>query len=93
MEIKRINEYFDTNGTPHSFSCEGHVDSLLFREQCEKQYFIRPRKIQHEWQKAKWIKRDPDKRHSRGYLTQAPCPWYMKGAKPITIGLIAQSSD
>jgi len=88
MKETHINEYFNSSGDLHSFSCEGHVDSMFFREQCEKEHFIRPGKIHHEWRKAQWIKKDPEKKHSRGYLTQAPCPWYINGAKPVTIGWV-----
>lgn len=88
MENQRIDEYFAANGEIHSFTCAGHMDSLTFRDQCEKQYYIRPRTVQHIWCKSKWIKKNPDRKYSRAYSTQVAFPNYVDGAKPVTIGII-----
>jgi len=88
MNSNRLNEYFDSNGNLHSYVCPGHLDSTIFRDKCEKQYAIRPRIVKHFWQKTKWVKRDPERKHSRGFSTSVSLPHFEFGAKPVTIGLI-----
>lgn len=91
MNAHRLNEYFDTDGNLHSYVCTGHLDSDAFREQCEKQFAVRPRVVKHFWQKSKWVKRDPERKHSRGFSTHVSLPHFEYGAKPITIGLVVPS--
>ncbi|MCP4753404.1 MAG: hypothetical protein GY866_21145 [Proteobacteria bacterium] len=91
MKSHRLNEYFDSNGNLHSFVCSGHLDSTFFRDQCEKQYAVRPRIVNHFWHKSKWIKKDPERKHSRGYLTHISLPHFEFGAEPVTIGLVVKT--
>ena len=93
MDAHRLNEYFDSSGNLHSYVCTGHLDSNAFREACEKQFAVRPRIVKHFWQKSKWIKRDPERKHSRGYSTHVSLPNFEFGAKPVTIGLIVASQN
>jgi len=44
--------------------------------------------VKHFWQKTKWVKRDPERKHSRGFSTSVSLPHFEFGAKPVTIGLI-----
>ena len=90
MNSHRLNEYFDADGNLHSFVCTGHLDSMEFRDRCEKQYAVRPRIVKHFWQKTRWIKRDPERKHSRGYATSVSLPYFEHGAKPVTVGLIEE---
>lgn len=93
MNSPRLNEYFDADGNLHSYMCSGHLDSNTFREECLKQFAVKPRVIKHFWQTSKWVKRDPERKHSRGYATHVSLPHFVRGAKPVTIGLVVGSPE
>ncbi len=92
MEIEQsfnIYECFDQSGDPSKYICDGHVDSVSFREKCFSDFFIKPLVIQHQWQRTrKFVEREPDKKFSRCYIRSVPCNEKDKDATPVTVGLV-----
>ena len=85
----RIYEYFDRNGSPDHYACEGHIDSQAFREECEKAYAVKPLVVQHRWQRSRRIvKRESEKVKPRSFMTLVPCQPNEAGAKAVTVGLL-----
>ena len=85
----RIYEYFDQNGSPDHFACEGHIESEAFREECEKTYAVKPMVVQHRWQRSRRIvKRDSKKDKPRSFMALVPCQPHEAGAKAVTVGLL-----
>jgi hypothetical protein len=85
----RIYEYFDKDGSPDHFACEGHIDSEAFRQECEKTYAVKPMVVQHRWQRSRRIvKRESEKHKTRSFMATVPCQSNEAGAKAVTVGLI-----
>jgi hypothetical protein len=86
----RIYEYFDHQGQSDQYVCSGHVDSEVFRDECQRTFAIRPKVVQHRWRRTRRIVRlDPDKKkRARGYITDVICPAGDPDAQEITIGLL-----
>lgn len=84
-----IYEYLSPNGDPDSYVCSGHVDSMAFREAVQKKYAVKPMIIQHRWRRSKRIvKRDLEKKRTRGYTTDVACLSEDPGAYAITVGIL-----
>lgn len=84
-----IYEYLDPNGDPETYICSGHVDSTTFREAVQQEFSVKPLVVQHRWRRTKRIvKRDIEKKRSRGYTTQVVCPSEEPGASAITVGIL-----
>jgi hypothetical protein len=85
----RIYEVFGTDGTPEEYICPGHVDSNTFREACQAEYSVKPLVVQHRWRRTKRIvKRDPEKKKARSYVTDVACLAGEQDAQAFTIGLV-----
>jgi hypothetical protein len=93
MERQRIDEYYDAEGRLHSFACTGHMDSIRFRDRCERLFSARPKVVRYMWRKQTWVGKNAGRKYSRGYTTQATSPYYQYGAKPVTIGLMNPKGD
>jgi hypothetical protein len=91
MEVSdtiHIYECFDQGGDPSHYVCWGHVDSERFREECFKEYSVRPLVVQHRWQTTRKVlfTGSAKKRvHSRFDNVQSPD--YVKNAQAVTIGI------
>lgn len=89
-----IYECLDRSGDPSHYICHGHVDSQRFREECFREYSIRPMVIQHRWQKTKReVIRDAKKKRARSRITSIQCRASEQDAKAITIGLVHQGKS
>lgn len=90
METKdklEIYEYCDQHGFPSQYTCEGHIDSVRFREECQRIFSAKPLVIQHRWQRTKRISvRHAEKKFARSFTTEVLCTAYEKGAQAVTIG-------
>lgn len=83
-----IYEYLNPEGDPDSYLCPGHVDSVIFREAVQQKFAVKPRVVQHRWQRSKRIvKRDPEQKNARGYTTDVSCVSGEPGAYAVTVGL------
>lgn len=84
-----IYEFFSSEGLPSQYVCSGHINSEIFRDECEKQHFIKPLVIQHRWQQTKRVPRkNTGKKFTRGYTANVSCFKEEPGAKAVTVGLI-----
>ena len=94
MEHINIYECFNQSGDPSYYICNGHVDSDRFRDECYKEYAIRPLVVQHGWQKTKRIVFRETKRkrvHSR--IDSVHCSSENRNASAITIGLVPRDEN
>jgi len=84
-----IYEYLDLNGVPETYICSGHVDSTTFRDAVQQKFAVKPLVVQHRWRRTKRIvKRNIEKKRSRGYTTDVLCPSEEPGSHAITIGIL-----
>ena len=93
-EQERINiyEYLDPSGDPSHYICNGHVDSNRFRDECFKEYSIRPLVVQHSWQctKRTLLKRSKKKR-AQSRIDSVDCSSENRNATAVTIGLVPKT--
>lgn len=83
-----IYEYVDPNGDPNTYMCNGHVDSITFREAVQEKFAVKPMIVQHRWRRSKRIvKRDIEKKRARVYTTDVACLSEEPGAYAITVGI------
>lgn len=82
-----IYEYLDQNGDPAKFICDGHVDSVVFREKCLRDFYVKPLVVRHQWLKVRRVSTKTTRKYLKKtetvYLTAKEA-----GATPVTIGLI-----
>ncbi len=85
-----IYEFMDQSGDPSHYACWGHVDSDLFREECFKEYSVKPLVVQHSWQKTKnVIQSKKSKKHRTRTRTESvSCNQNDRNAMAITIGIV-----
>jgi hypothetical protein len=85
--LAMIYEYLDQNGNPAKFICDGHIDSVVFRDKCFRDYYVKPLVVRHQWQKIRKVSNKAKKKYIKitetVYLTAEEA-----GATPVTIGLI-----
>ncbi len=68
-----------------SYIAEGHIDSHEFRNLCEKEFFERPRKVNHIWMRRARKPIVTGKR-KRSTITDVLCEAHLPGAIPYTVG-------
>jgi hypothetical protein len=84
-----IYEYFDPTGDPSHYICNGHVDSEQFRDECFKEYSIRPLVIRHGWQQTKrTVLRESKKKRALSRIDSVRCSSATRNATAVTIGLV-----
>ncbi|MBU2509983.1 hypothetical protein KJ966_01550 [bacterium] len=84
-----IYEYLNRNGDPVEFVCDGHIDSIAFREKCYQDYFVKPMVIRHQWRKTrKIVERNQGKKFVKSYTKMISCTPGELGATPVTVGLV-----
>ncbi len=91
METTQINiyEFLNHNGDPIEFVCDGHIDSMMFREKCFKDYYVKPMVVRHQWRKTrKTLERKPGKKFGKLCSKTVSCDSEEKGAIPVTVGLL-----
>ena len=88
-EHLNIYEYLDQSGVPSQFICDGHVDSVLFRDKCYEDYYVRPMVVRHQWQKTRRIaSQRPGKKFKSSVLETVYLSNQERGSVPVTIGLL-----
>lgn len=84
-----IYEFFDQNGDPSQFICDGHVDSTTFRNKCVQDFSLSPLVVRHQWQKMrKVIESRPGKKKKLAVTKTIYSAHEVFGARPVTIGLL-----
>ena len=84
-----IYEYLNQNGDPDAYVCEGHVDSMTFRDAVQQEFSVKPLVVQHRWRRTKRIvKRDIEKKQARGYTTNVPCFSDEPDSFAVTVGIL-----
>ena len=87
-EAINIYECFDQSGDPSHYVCWGHVDSERFRDECYKEFSVRPLLVQHKWQcTRKVLFKDHDKKKLRRRFDTVECSENLENAKAVTIGM------
>ena len=85
-----IYEYLDQNGNPDKFICDGHIDSVAFRDKCFQDYYVRPLVVRHQWQKTRRIFKHTGRQKKLRNITETV---YIAseemGCKPVTVGLVS----
>ena len=91
MDIKNqinIYEFVDQSGDPSHYSCWGHVDSERFRDECFKEFSVRPLVVQHSWQRTKRVIQQQERRKKvRTRIDSVQCHPEDQNAMAVTIGL------
>jgi hypothetical protein len=83
-----IYEYFDQSGDPSYYVCSGHVESDRFRDECFKEYSIRPLVVQHRWQRTKrTLISETKRKKNRSRIDSVHCSPDNRNATAATIGL------
>lgn len=84
-----IYEYFDQTGDPSHYICHGHIDSEQFREECFKEYSVRPLVVRHGWQRTKrTVLREAKRKRARSRIDSVGCSPASNNATAVTIGLV-----
>ena len=84
-----IYECFDQDGQPVKYICDGHLDSEAFREKCYRDFFIKPKVVQHLWRRSRrFLERNPDRKFVRAYTGSTACSEWDSGATPETVGVL-----
>ncbi len=84
-----IYECLDQSGDPSFYMCWGHIDSERFREECFREYAIRPLVIQHQWQRSQRVLVKESKRTR--FRSRVDCVNELNqrdSSKAVTIGLL-----
>ncbi len=89
-----IYECFDQSGDPSHYICWGHVDSERFRDECYREFSVRPLVVQHRWQcTRKVLIKDHEKKKFRRRFDTIDCPETIKNATAITIGMAPKEEN
>lgn len=84
-----IYEYLDQKGDPSQLICDGHVDSMTFRDKCFKDFYVKPMVVRHQWQKTRRIvEQRPGKKYRNTRTETVYITNEEFGATPVTIGLV-----
>ena len=84
-----IYEYLNRDGDPDAYVCSGHVDSMTFRDAVQQEFSVKPLVVQHRWRRTKRIvKRDIEKKRSRGYTTNVICYSEEPDSHAVTVGIL-----
>ena len=90
-ENKRLTiyEYLNHDGDPDAYVCAGHVDSVTFRDAVQQEFSVKPLVVQHRWRRTKRIvKRDVEKKKTRGYTTNVICFSKEPDSYAVTVGTL-----
>ncbi len=93
---ERINiyEYFDQTGDPSHYVCNGHIDSEQFRDECFKEYSVRPLIVRHSWQRTKrTVLRESKRKRVLSRIDSVGCRAGSRNAKAVTIGFVPQEKS
>ena len=83
-----IYEYLDQSGDAVKYICDGHVDSVAFREKCFKEFYVKPMIVRHQWRKTKrFSNSNPGKKYGRSIIGTVHSGIEEMGSTPVTIGL------
>lgn len=91
MNGEHINIYecYDHNGNPVRYVCDGHVDSMTFREKCFSDFYSKPMVVRHQWQKTrKFVTGKPKAKRNRFITETIYTPTREMNSTPVTIGLM-----
>ncbi len=95
MNIKdqiNIYEFMNQSGDPSHYICWGHVDSERFREECFKEFSVRPMVIQHRWERTKRVVQQKKKqKRFKTRIDSIQCQADDQNAKAVTIGLVPKN--
>ena len=90
-EMFNIYECFDQDGEPSHYVCWGHVDSERFRNECFREYSVRPLVVQHRWQHTrKVLSKEPGRKRNRGRFTSMTYPENRRNATAVTVGIVSR---
>lgn len=83
-----IYECYDQSGENPEYICDGHIDSVAFREKCFQEFYVKPMIVRHQWRKTRRFKSlKPGEKKGRSYVGTVHCTTAERGAVPITVGL------
>lgn len=84
-----VYECFDQKGNPVKLVCDGHIDSMLFRDKCFKDFYVKPMVVRHQWQKTKkTFRKNAGKGFKKSLTETIDCGYGDTDATPITVGLL-----
>ncbi len=84
-----IYECLDQSGESLKFICDGHVDSVTFRDKCFEEFYVKPLVIRHQWRKTRSFKNPrPGKKYGSNISGTVHCVTEEMGSVPITVGLV-----
>lgn len=88
-ETMNVNIYeVYNNQNLHYLFCHGHIDVLLFREECIKNFYTEPVRIVQEWRKETIINIETKKGKLRKKISTQRCNCSEIDAFPVTIGYV-----